>query len=77
MIRTADDASGSGSGGTRWECLRCGEDVTAADRLEAEAVEEESDCGSDQLSFDYGSEDLDFTDISGSMGEYSESGESE
>jgi len=73
MIRTADDASGLGPGGTRWECLRCAEEVTNADRLEAEVEGVESDYGSESLSFDYGSEDVDFTDLSGSVGDYSES----
>ncbi len=77
MIRTADDASGSGPGGTRWECLRCAEEVTAVDRLESEIERGESEYGSDDLSFDYGSEDVDYTDMSGSIGDYSESGESE
>jgi peroxin-2 len=77
MIRTADDASGFGPGGTQWECLRCGENVVAADRLAAEVEGVESDYGSDAVSFEYGSEDVDFTDMSGSMGEYSESGESQ
>ena len=77
MIRTADDASGTGPGGTRWECLRCGEEVAGVDRMEAEVEGVESDYGSDEMSFGYGSEDVDFTDLSGSMGEYSESGESE
>ncbi|KAI0092641.1 peroxisomal biogenesis factor 2, partial [Irpex rosettiformis] len=73
IIRTADDASGSGPGGTRWECLRCGENVTTADRFEVDIEGGESEYGSDALSFDYGSEDVDFTDMSGSIGEYSES----
>ncbi|KAI0755472.1 Pex12 amino terminal region-domain-containing protein [Irpex lacteus] len=77
MIRTADDASGIGPGGTRWECLRCAEEVTAVDRLESEIERGESEYGSDDLSFDYGSEDVDYTDMSGSIGDYSESGESE
>ncbi|KAI0347523.1 hypothetical protein BDW22DRAFT_1387859 [Trametopsis cervina] len=78
MIRTADDASGSGPGGTRWECLRCGEEVADVERVEAEVREVESDySGSDQMSFDYGSEDVDYTDMSGSIGDYSEAGESE
>ncbi|KAI0693599.1 peroxisomal biogenesis factor 2 [Cytidiella melzeri] len=77
MIRTADDASGSGPGGTRWQCLRCGEDVTGVDRMEAGVEGVESDYGSDEISFGYGSsEDVDFTDLSGSMAGDSESGES-
>ena len=51
--------------------------MAAVDRLEAEVVGGESEYGSDDLSFDYGSEDVDFTDMSGSIGEYSESGDSE
>ncbi|KZT12767.1 peroxisomal biogenesis factor 2 [Laetiporus sulphureus 93-53] len=81
MVRTAEDRSGSGPGGTRWECLRCTEGVIGADRLEAEAEGSEYESGEeddeDDLDFDYGSEDMEFTDMSGSMGSYSESGMSE
>ncbi|KAI0375698.1 peroxisomal biogenesis factor 2 [Pilatotrama ljubarskyi] len=82
MMRTADDRSGIGPKGTQWECLRCGEGVIAADRVEAEAegpdyasgVDDEDE-GDDAFSFEYGSEDVDteFTDMSGSMGSYTDS----
>lgn len=53
-----------------WECLRCTEEVTSANRYEVEITGLES--GSD---YEFSSDiDLDTTDISGSMGSYSESG---
>lgn len=70
MMRTADDASGSGPGGTRWECLRCAENVGSVDRLEAEAEDVGSEYGSDDVSFEYGSDEVDYSDMSGSAGEY-------
>lgn len=77
MIRTADDRSGVGPGGTRWECLRCGEGVYGVDRVEMALEETDSEFGSSSLNgvdFDgYGSDDMEFTDMSGSMGSYSES----
>lgn len=76
-MRTADDVSGSGPGGTRWECLRCTEAVTSADRLEAEVADTGSDLESDGASFEYGSDEVDYSDMSGSVGEYSESVDSE
>ena len=77
LIRTADEASGIGPGGTRWECLRCGEAVGSAERIQAEEIE--SEYGSeDTMSFEFGSEDLDFTtDMSGSIEDDSESATSE
>lgn len=81
MMRTADDRSGVDPGGTRWECLRCGEGVNATERMEMEIEEVESEFGSTSVTgieFDeYGSEDMEFTDMSGSMGTYSDSGVSE
>ena len=78
MLRTADDRSGVGPGGTRWECLRCGEGVHGVDRVEMAIEETDSEFGSSSLNgvdFEgYGSDDLEFTDMSGSMGSYSESG---
>ncbi|KAH8106156.1 peroxisomal biogenesis factor 2 [Cristinia sonorae] len=78
MMRTADDRSGVGPGGTRWECLRCGDGVHGVDRVEMALEETDSDFGSSSLNgvdFDgYGSDDVEFTDMSGSMGSYSESG---
>jgi peroxin-2 len=54
----------------RWMCLRCGEKVTEAHRYTVEVSESERG-GSD---YDFSS-DLDLgTDLSGSMGSYSESG---
>ncbi len=87
MMRTADERSGVGPKGMQWECLRCGEGVAAADRLEAEAEGPEYESGVDDgeddtmsglsgLTFDYGSgEDVDteFTDMSGSVGSYGDS----
>ena len=70
-MRTADDASGIGPGGTRWECLRCGEPVTNADRVDADAAQSEFGYMSGDDTF--GSEDMDFTDYSGSMIDDSES----
>lgn len=73
MIRTADEVSGSGPGGTRWSCLRCEEEVSGAERVEAALEESEYGSEGDAL-FGYGSDDLDFTDLSsGSVGDDSES----
>jgi peroxin-2 len=58
MLRVADDGDGQG-----WECLRCNEVVKDADRLEMEVEE----------SLEGFSSDLDFSEISGSLGSYSES----
>ncbi|TCD64326.1 peroxisome assembly protein (Peroxin-2) [Steccherinum ochraceum] len=67
MVRTADDRSGVGPGGTRWECLRCGEGVFGVDRVEMAMEETDSDFGSSSLNgvdFEgYGSDDLEFTDM--------------
>ncbi|KAK0191129.1 peroxisomal biogenesis factor 2 [Armillaria mellea] len=64
MMRTADDAEDEG-----WECLRCTEAVRGAERFSVE-VDEVS--GSD---YDFSSDfDIDTTDLSGSIGSYSESG---
>ncbi|KAJ3573346.1 hypothetical protein NP233_g2484 [Leucocoprinus birnbaumii] len=66
LMRTADDLDSEHG----WECLRCLEEVTAADRYEVEVQEVES--GSD---YEFSSDiDLDATDMSGSMGSYSGSG---
>ncbi|KAH9947238.1 peroxisomal biogenesis factor 2 [Amylocystis lapponica] len=73
MMRAADERSGVGAGGTQWECVRCGEGVTSTDRVEMRA--DGSDHGSgmeDEMELEYGSEDLEFTDLSGSVGTYSE-----
>ena len=73
LMRTADDASGIGPGGTRWECLRCAEAVSSADRAGAVVNGMESEYDSeDALSFEFGSEEVDFTDLSGSLGDDSE-----
>ncbi|KAI0796613.1 Pex12 amino terminal region-domain-containing protein [Abortiporus biennis] len=73
MMRTSDDRTGVGPGGTRWECLRCGEGVSSVERMEMEVEEVESDFGSYSANGydEYGSEDMEFTDMSGSMGSYS------
>ncbi|KAK0468178.1 peroxisomal biogenesis factor 2 [Desarmillaria tabescens] len=64
MMRTADDAEDEG-----WECLRCTEVVHSAERF---AVEVDEVSGSD---YDFSSDfDIDTTDLSGSIGSYSESG---
>ncbi|EMD40682.1 hypothetical protein CERSUDRAFT_103060 [Gelatoporia subvermispora B] len=81
MLRTADDHSGVGPDGVQWECLRCCEGVSDAERFVAQAEGYESDSGdmdsTEMDSFDYGSEDFEFTDMSGSVGSYSESGRSD
>ncbi|KAI0660926.1 peroxisomal biogenesis factor 2 [Cubamyces menziesii] len=85
MMRTADDRSGAGPKGTHWECLRCAEGVIAADRVEAQAEgpdylsgvdDEDEDDSMSRMSFEFGSEDADteFTDMSGSMGSYTDNG---
>lgn len=83
MMRTADDRSGVGPKGKLWECLRCTEGVTAADRVEAEVDGPEYESGVDDedgddamsgMSFEFGSEDAEMTDMSGSMaGSYADS----
>ncbi|KAI9063169.1 peroxisomal biogenesis factor 2 [Trametes sanguinea] len=82
VMRTADERSGVGPKGTQWECLRCSEGVIAADRLEAQAegpdymsgVDEDEEDTMSRMSFEFGSEDVDteFTDMSGSMGSYTD-----
>ncbi|OBZ76082.1 Peroxisomal biogenesis factor 2 [Grifola frondosa] len=67
MMRTTDERSGLGANGAHWECLRCTEAVTGADRLEAEVAGPQYESG-DDLEFEYGSEDVEFTDMSGSIG---------
>lgn len=81
-MRTAEDRSGVGQGGTQWECLRCSEGVANAERLEAEAEGPDYESGVDDEdedggSYEFGSEDMEFTDMSGSVGSYSGSGFSE
>ncbi|PBL02362.1 hypothetical protein ARMGADRAFT_1005756 [Armillaria gallica] len=64
MMRAVDDAEDEG-----WECLRCTEVVRGAERF---AVEVDEVSGSD---YDFSSDfDIDATDLSGSIGSYSESG---
>jgi peroxin-2 len=78
LIRTGDDASGVGPGGTRWECLRCKAAVASAERAGVVIESMESEYGSeDTMSFEFGSEDVDFTDLSGSIGGDSEYNSSE
>ena len=68
MMRTADDASGSGPGETRWECLRCGEPVSYVDRVVADSEDTENGYMSgDDMTF---GSDVDFTDMSGSLGDF-------
>ncbi len=63
-MRAVDDAEDEG-----WECLRCTEVVRGAERF---AVEVDEVSGSD---YDFSSDfDIDATDLSGSIGSYSESG---
>lgn len=63
MMRVADE----GEDGPGWECLRCGEGIRSAERYTVEIGSELS--GSD---YEFSSDlDMDFTDISGSMGSYS------
>lgn len=74
MLSTSDERSGVGARGTMWECLRCCAGVFGAHRVETAVAYGDS---SEEMDFDFGSEDLDFTDVSGSVGTYSESGLSE
>jgi len=69
IIRNADDVEGE----TGWECLRCGEKVQEAHRFTGDIIESERS----ESDYEFSS-DLDIgTDLSGSMGSYSESGFSE
>ncbi|KIM46051.1 hypothetical protein M413DRAFT_301650 [Hebeloma cylindrosporum] len=69
IIRNADYVEGEAG----WECLRCGEKVQEAHRFTAEIIESERS----ESDYEFSS-DLDIgTDLSGSMGSYSESGFSE
>ncbi|KDR83605.1 hypothetical protein GALMADRAFT_219427 [Galerina marginata CBS 339.88] len=69
VIRTADEADDE----MGWECLRCGEEVKEAHRYTVEIIESELS----ESDYEFSS-DLDIsTDLSGSMGSYSESGFSE
>ncbi|KZT71618.1 hypothetical protein DAEQUDRAFT_706999 [Daedalea quercina L-15889] len=79
MMRAADERTGVGAGGRQWECLRCAEGVLAADRLQAQAEGPEYDSGAEDMhsSPEFGSEDIDYSEMSGSVGSYSESGLSE
>jgi len=64
IIRNADDVEETG-----WECLRCGESVQEAHRFTAEVIESERS----ESDYEFSS-DLDIgTDLSGSIGSYSES----
>ncbi|KAH6915319.1 peroxisomal biogenesis factor 2 [Coprinopsis sp. MPI-PUGE-AT-0042] len=67
MIRAADDGDGG------WECLRCCEVVKGADRYSVEVPESSDDLNISESEYEFSS-DLDmYTDMSGSMGSYSES----
>lgn len=73
MVRTADDRTGVGPGGTRWECLRCNEGVIGGDRVEIELETSDSEFGSSismggiDYTDEYDSSNMEFTDTSGSM----------
>jgi peroxin-2 len=58
MIRAAED------GESRWECLRCGELITGAERLLADVE------GNETSDYDFSDEELESTSLSGSMGSY-------
>ena len=80
MMRAADERTGVGAGGRLWECLRCAEGVRGAERLEARAEGPEYESGVEdevESSPEFGSEDIDYSEMSGSVGTYSESGLSE
>jgi len=62
IIRNADDAEDEAG----WECLRCGEKVQEAHRFTAESEKNESD-------YEFGSDIVVGTDLSGSTDSYSES----
>ncbi|PPQ83281.1 hypothetical protein CVT25_004020 [Psilocybe cyanescens] len=69
IIRTADEADDE----LGWECLRCGEEVKEVHRYTVDIIESEVS----ESDYEFSS-DLDMgTDLSGSMGSYSESGFSE
>ncbi|KAJ3517981.1 hypothetical protein NLJ89_g156 [Agrocybe chaxingu] len=69
IMRAADDAEDD----LGWECLRCGEEVKEAHRYTVDITESEVS----ESDYEFSS-DLDLgTDLSGSMGSYSESGFSE
>lgn len=68
ILRAADEGNGTG-----WECLRCGQGVKEAHRYVVEIIEGENS----ESDYEFSS-DLDIsTDLSGSMGSFSESGFSE
>jgi len=69
MMRTADEADDE----LGWECLRCGKEVRDAHRFQVDITESENS----ESDYDFSS-DMDLsTDLSGSMGSYSESAFSE
>ncbi|EPS93545.1 hypothetical protein FOMPIDRAFT_1039052 [Fomitopsis schrenkii] len=79
VMRAAEERTGVGAGGRQWECLRCAAGVGGAERLEARAEGPEYESGVEDLesSPEFGSEDIDYSEMSGSVGTYSESGLSE
>lgn len=79
VMRAADERTGVGAGGRQWECLRCAAGVGGVERLEARAEGPEYESGVEDLhsSPEFGSEDIDYSEMSGSVGTYSESGLSE
>jgi peroxin-2 len=69
LIRNEDGAEDE----VGWECLRCGEKVQEAHRFIAEITEGEKS----ESDYEFGSDLVIDTDLSGSMDSYSESGLSE
>ncbi|KAF9008941.1 Pex12 amino terminal region-domain-containing protein [Cyathus striatus] len=69
MLNMAEEDDGSS-----WECLRCSQPVMGASRYVAETNESEGSGSDYEFSSDM---DMDVTDLSGSVGSYSESGLSE
>lgn len=69
VMRTVDEANDESG----WECLRCGEEVREAHRYTVDIIENERS----ESDYEFSS-DIDMgTDLSGSLGSYSESGFSE
>lgn len=73
MLRAADERSGAGLGGTRWECLRCGQNVDTVTRHGVYTSIDDSEYWSEEGDFEDGSEDFSISDFSASVGSYSDS----
>ncbi len=70
MMRTADDGEED-----EWECLRCGSLVKEADRYTVEVEDVGSEPGGSLSEYEFSSDfDVDTSDLSASIGSYSESG---